>query len=120
CGIDVIAPGTKTTVQDHPGRLGYWAVGVPPSGPMDSLALRLGNRLLGNPEGAPALEMTMNGPALVFREGTVFTLMGADMGALLDGKPVARFVPVTAGAGQRLVVGGVRGAGARGYLCVPG
>ena len=44
--------GTLTTVQDWPGRQGYWAVGVPPSGPMDDRALRLGNRLLGNAEGA--------------------------------------------------------------------
>ncbi len=42
--IEVLEGGTQTTVQDYPGRLGYWAVGVPPSGPMDSLAFRLGNR----------------------------------------------------------------------------
>ncbi len=46
--IDVLAAGTQTTVQDWPGRLGYWDVGIPPSGPMDDLAFRLGNRLLGN------------------------------------------------------------------------
>ncbi|MFX5611559.1 hypothetical protein ABTD85_24290, partial [Acinetobacter baumannii] len=48
--VEVLSPGTQTTVQDHPGRIGYWAVGVPPSGPMDERALRLGNRLLGNAE----------------------------------------------------------------------
>ena len=37
--IEVLAPGTQTTVQDWPGRLGYWDVGVPPSGPMDALSL---------------------------------------------------------------------------------
>src|SRR5690606_32331773 len=46
--FDVLSAGTQTTVQDVPGRIGYWAVGVPPSGPMDSRALRLGNQLLGN------------------------------------------------------------------------
>lgn len=51
--LEVLSAGTQTTVQDYPGRTGYWAVGVPPSGPMDSLALRLGNRLLGNEEGPP-------------------------------------------------------------------
>ncbi len=50
--VEVITAGTQTTVQDFPGRLGYWAVGVPPSGPMDSRALRLGNALLGNPADA--------------------------------------------------------------------
>ena len=34
--IDVLEPGTQTTVQDWPGRIGYWDVGVPPSGPMDA------------------------------------------------------------------------------------
>ncbi|HSM27225.1 MAG TPA: biotin carboxylase N-terminal domain-containing protein, partial [Thioalkalivibrio sp.] len=43
--IDVLDPGTQTTLQDWPGRAGYWDIGVPPSGPMDSLAFRLGNRL---------------------------------------------------------------------------
>jgi urea carboxylase len=53
--VEVIDPGTQTTVQDYPGRLGYWHVGVPPSGPMDHLAFRLANRLVGNPEGSPGL-----------------------------------------------------------------
>ena len=47
--IEVLDGGTQTTVQDHPGRLGYWHVGVPPSGPMDALSFRLANRLVGNP-----------------------------------------------------------------------
>ena len=50
--IEVLAPGTQTTIQDWPGRVGYWAVGVPPSGPMDPLSFRLANRLVGNDEGA--------------------------------------------------------------------
>ncbi|HEX3597227.1 MAG TPA: biotin carboxylase N-terminal domain-containing protein, partial [Polyangiaceae bacterium] len=104
-GIDVLVPGTQTTIQDFPGRVGYWAVGIPPSGPMDSLALRLGNRVVGNAEGAAALEMTMSGPTLVFRSDAVFALTGADMRASLDGVPVERFAPLTARAGQRLVVG---------------
>ena len=53
--IEVLDGGTMTTVQDYPGRIGYWAVGVPPSGPMDSLSFRIGNQLLGNAEGAAAL-----------------------------------------------------------------
>ena len=60
--IDVIEPGTQTTIQDYPGRLGYWHVGVPPSGPMDALAFRIANRLVGNPEGAAGLEITVTGP----------------------------------------------------------
>ena len=62
--IEVVRPGMLTTVQDLPGRVGYWQVGVPPSGPMDDLSFRLGNRVLGNPEGAAGLECTRGGPAL--------------------------------------------------------
>ena len=43
--IDVLDAGAQTTVQDWPGRVGYWNVGVPPSGPMDQLAFRYANRL---------------------------------------------------------------------------
>ena len=50
--MDVLAPGVQTTVQDTPGRIGYWEIGVPPSGAMDPLALRIANRLIGNEEGA--------------------------------------------------------------------
>ena len=58
-----------STVQDHPGRLGYWAVGVPPSGPMDDLSFRIGNRLVGNADGAAGLELTAQGPRLLFHAG---------------------------------------------------
>ena len=44
-------------MQDHPGRLGFWAVGVPPSGPMDALTFRLVNRVVGNPDGTAALKL---------------------------------------------------------------
>ncbi len=61
--VEILRPGMLTTVQDWPGRVGYWHVGVPPSGPMDDLSFRLGNRALGNDEGAAGLECTLGGPA---------------------------------------------------------
>ena len=51
----------NTTIQDFPGRTGYWHIGVPPSGPMDSFAFRVANALVGNGEGAAALEVTLSG-----------------------------------------------------------
>ncbi|MCZ0990077.1 hypothetical protein O1M54_38935 [Streptomyces diastatochromogenes] len=51
--IEVVSGGTLTTVQDWPGRTGYWQVGVPPCGPMDDRSFRLGNRALGNPRARP-------------------------------------------------------------------
>ena len=118
--FEVLSAGTQTTVQDYPGRLGYWAVGVPPSGPMDDRALRLGNRLLGNPEGAAGLEITMSGPILRFNADAVVAVTGADIPVALDGaaQPMntALFVP----AGATLSLGTIAGAGARSYLAVRG
>jgi urea carboxylase len=118
--IDVLAAGTQTTVQDYPGRQGYWNVGVPPSGPMDDLAFRLGNRLLGNPADAAGLELTVSGPTLRFNAPTTVCLTGAAMAATLDDAPVPfwQTVPVPAGAVLRL--GTITGAGTRSYVCVRG
>lgn len=117
--VEVLRGGTMTTVQDWPGRLGYWDVGVPPSGPMDSLAFRLGNRLVGNDKHAAGLECTMVGPSLRFGFDTVIALTGADMGARLDGHPIATGLAVQVNAGQVLDLGkGVDGC--RAYLAIAG
>ena len=118
--VDVLDGGAQTTLQDYPGRLGYWAVGVPPSGPMDPLAFRLANRLLGNPETAAGLEITMTGPSLRFNAPCRIALTGADMGATLDGKPVPRWGVVAVARGGTLVMGAASGGGARAYLAVEG
>ncbi|MGE0392159.1 MAG: urea carboxylase [Vicinamibacterales bacterium] len=119
-GFDVVEPGMQTTVQDYPGRTGYWHVGVPPSGPMDTLAFRLVSRVVGNPEGAAGLECTMMGPTLRFHAATVIALGGADMQATLDGQPVPRWAAVAVRAGQVLRLGSARGPGSRAYLAVRG
>ena len=75
-----------TTVQDLPGRIGYWHVGVPPNGPMDDLAHRLVNRVVGNAEGAAALELTGAGPTLRFdRAGDRRARRGGDARSTVDG-----------------------------------
>ena len=81
--IEVIEPGVQTTVQDWPGRLGYWDVGVPPSGPMDALALRLANRLLGNrARCGRRSNAPLSGPTLQASTATrVIALCGAPMRA---------------------------------------
>ena len=116
--IDVIEPGTQTTIQDYPGREGYWHVGVPPSGPMDALAFRLANRLAGNPEGAAALEIAVTGPTLRFRAATMIALAGADFGARIDGNAVAPWTAIAVQKGALLEMGSVQSAGARAYLAV--
>ena len=118
--VDVLVAGTQTTVQDHPGRVGYWDIGVPPSGPMDDLAFRLGNRLLGNAASAAGLEITVTGPTLRFNAGSAVCLTGARLAADLDGAPVPWWEPFLVPAGATLRLGAVEGQGARAYLCVRG
>ncbi len=118
--FEVISAGTQTTVQDFPGRLGYWAVGVPPSGPMDSRALRLGNALLGNPEDAAGLEITMSGPILRFNTDAVVALTGAAIPVKLDDVEQPMCTAIFVPAGRTLTIGTIAGAGARSYLAVRG
>ncbi|HYC57294.1 MAG TPA: urea carboxylase [Candidatus Binatia bacterium] len=118
--VEVIEAGAMTTVQDWPGRLGYWHVGVPPSGPMDDLALRIGNRILGNAEGAAGLEVTLRGPTLLFHRASTVCITGAAVDALLDGQPCAMWEPVEVPAGFVLELGAIVGPGARSYLLVRG
>ncbi|WP_440091784.1 urea carboxylase [Pseudomonas syringae] len=118
--FEVLSGGTQTSVQDYPGRLGYWAVGVPPSGPMDSRALRQGNRLLGNAEGCAALEITMSGPLLRFNTDAVIAVTGAHIPITLDGEPCAMNTALLVRAGSTLALGTITGAGVRSYLCVRG
>ncbi|WP_454875916.1 urea carboxylase [Pseudomonas farris] len=118
--FEVLSAGTQTSVQDYPGRLGYWAVGVPPSGPMDSRALRLGNRLLGNDQGAAALEITMSGPLLRFNCEAVVAVTGAEIPLMLNGEAVPMNTTLLIPAGATLSLGTIGGAGARSYLCLHG
>ncbi|BFN28419.1 acetyl-/propionyl-coenzyme A carboxylase alpha chain [Pseudomonas sp. SCT] len=118
--FEVISAGTQTTVQDFPGRLGYWAVGVPPSGPMDNRALRMGNALLGNPEDAAGLEITMSGPILRFNTDAVVAITGAEIPVKLDDAPQPMCTAILVKAGSTLAIGTIVGAGARSYLAVRG
>ena len=119
-GIEVLEPGTMSTVQDWPGRTGLWDVGIPPSGPMDAVALRLANRIVGNPEGMAAVEMTATGATLLFNAPAVIALTGALMGATLDETPVPFWQPAVVKAGSTLRLGQIDGAGQRSYLAIQG
>ncbi|MFE1883627.1 5-oxoprolinase/urea amidolyase family protein [Streptomyces diastatochromogenes] len=118
--IEVVSGGTLTTVQDWPGRTGYWQVGVPPCGPMDDRSFRLGNRALGNPEGAPGLECTLQGPALRFSHATTVCVTGAPAPVTVDGTPVGQWEPVTVPAGAVLEVGAPLEHGLRTYVLFAG
>jgi len=116
--IQVHARGLLTTVQDL-GREGFGPLGVSPSGAADPISLRLGNRLVGNPQGAAALEMTLLGGTFLFPQGAVIALTGSDFGATLEGMPLDPWIAVDIRPGQTLRLGSTR-SGARCYLCVQG
>jgi urea carboxylase len=118
--IEILEGGTQTTIQDYPGRIGYWNVGVPPSGPMDHLSFRIANRLVGNDAGAAAIEFATMGGRLRFTSDTTIALTGADMGAKLNGKPVARWVAIDVKAGSTLSLGAASKEGIRAYLALRG
>lgn len=103
--IDVIEPGVQTSVQDWPGRQGYWDVGVPPSGPMDMHAHRAANTLVGNTPDAAALEITLAGPTLRFNTATVVAVTGAPAKVTLNGEVVPMWQAIDVPAGGTLSVG---------------
>ncbi len=117
--VEVLRPGTFTTIQDYPGRVGHWDVGVPPSGPMDDYAFRLANRIVGNHESAAGIECTLVGPMLKFHRDTIIALTGPPSEVTLDGIEVDRWAPIAVRAGQVLVIGRTT-AGCRSYLAVRG
>ena len=118
--VEVIEPGTQSTIQDYPGRSGYWQVGIPPSGPFDDYSFRLGNRLLGNPEGMPGLEFTLSGPTIKFHGPAKILLAGAIMSAKLDDSSVPLWQPIDVSAGQVLSLGSIEEQGCRSYLLFAG
>jgi biotin-dependent carboxylase-like uncharacterized protein len=112
CVMTVHEPGMFTTVQDL-GRPGLASQGVPESGAADALSLRVGNRLLGNPDAAAALECTLRGPTVSFSRDTWICVTGA------TSAPFNAGVPTLARAGVPVALGGLE-RGARAYLCVQG
>jgi biotin-dependent carboxylase-like uncharacterized protein len=99
-------PGLSTTVQDL-GRHGFQRYGVPTSGALDPLALRLANALVGNAPGVAALEILALGPTLVVEAESVrLALVGSEIGLAVDGTPVPAGRSVTASRGARISVGG--------------
>ncbi|MBL8137936.1 MAG: biotin-dependent carboxyltransferase family protein [Acidobacteria bacterium] len=114
----VLRPGLLTTVQDL-GRWGHQAVGVPVAGAMDTYSLRLANGLVGNPETAAALEVTLLGPTLRAEAPLVIAVAGAIFDLQVDGQPVAHGAPIALAAGSVLRFQ-ERRAGARAYLAVAG
>ena len=114
--VKVITPGMLTTVQDL-GRFGHAHLGVSPCGAADSLALRMANRIVGNPENAAALEMTLVGATLQFHELATIALAGAAIQSGSQSLPL--YEPLEIKPGFTLH-GGPLIDGARCYLAIRG
>ena len=117
-GLGIRSPGLLTTVQDG-GRYGHQHLGVPVAGPMDAVAYRVANAVVGNRPPAAALEVTLIGPEIEFRQAARFAVSGAAFALRLDGAAIPPNAPLHAAAGQRLAFGS-RGRGARAYFAVAG
>lgn len=116
--FSVVRAGALTTVQDL-GRAGHAHLGVPRSGALDEPALRLANRLVGNPEGAAALETTLTGCAVRLRRAATVAVTGAPCPVTVDGRPAAWGAPVRVPAGA-LVEAGAATNGVRAYVAFDG
>ncbi|PGG97465.1 urea carboxylase [Helicocarpus griseus UAMH5409] len=117
--IDIIAGGAYTLIEDYPGRPTIGR-GFSHSGPMDPLAFRIANALVGNPVGLEGLEITLSGPDLLFLGPAIVALCGAPMEAKLDGASFPMWTRVKINAGQRLTIGKTLAGGCRTYLAVYG
>ena len=100
--LEVLDGGVQSTVQDAEGMMGYWTVGVPPCGAMDSYSFKIGNKLLGNDLNTAGIELTMRGGTYRFRTTTSFCITGADMSATLDGETVPMYTVINASPMQEL------------------
>jgi 5-oxoprolinase (ATP-hydrolysing) subunit C len=117
--IAVLKPGLETTLQDYPGRVGMIQFGVPSSGPLDDWSFRLANLLVGNPQGACALECQFMGPQLRFDLDGVISVCGGDFAPTIEDKPISTWTSVQIQKGQTLSLGAAR-TGARAYLAIAG
>ncbi|KAK9450510.1 uncharacterized protein V1518DRAFT_414031 [Limtongia smithiae] len=115
--IELLAPGSYTTVQDYPGRIKLWKIGVPPSGPMDDYAFRLANTIVGNHSKSPAIECTLIGPSIKFHCDTVIAITGGETAPTLDGITVPMWEPIAVKTGQALIVGKII-TGSRSYIAI--
>ena len=116
--LKIITGGLQTAVQDL-GRVGHQGKGVPVGGAMDRVALRLGNLLVGNDEGAASLEAQLIGPAVRFDSDALIALTGGDLEATIDGNGVPLWHPIWVESGTTLRFGRPI-SGCRTYVAVAG
>jgi 5-oxoprolinase (ATP-hydrolysing) subunit C len=118
--VEVLEAGIQTTVQDFPGRPGMMAQGFFPAGPVDHFAHRAANLLVGNPESAAALEVTLGNFALRLEGGATVAVCGAEVAVTADGEPVPLWESRRVEPGSELRIGVSQGPGFRMYIAISG
>lgn len=116
--IKVLHPGLQTTVQDL-GRVGFYEIGMPPSGAMDRYSFIIANLLVGNMENAAALEVTYMGPKLQFQQDTIIAITGGEIPPKINGENAPQWEAIQVRAGDVLSFDFVK-QGARVYIAVAG
>ncbi len=116
--LKTIRKGALTTIQDL-GRYGYMKYGVSVSGAMDRFALRVGNVLVGNDEGAAGIEATVIGPKFVALSELKVAFTGADLSPEINGIRSPMWSGVNVKEGDVISFGVLR-SGCRAYVCISG
>lgn len=116
--FSVSAPGALTTIQDR-GRFGYQEVGISASGAMDELAFRLANKIIGNDDNAPALEITLLGPRLEVQKEVLIAVTGADLSFTINDQTVPLYTAIKVEKGDVIAFGAPK-KGMRAYIAVNG
>ncbi len=122
--LEVVRPGPLATVQDL-GRPGFGSVGVPSSGAADAASLVVGNRLVGNPDGAAGIELTLGRAAFRCGDVAVLAVTGAPAEVTVTtqaGLPVpeAGFGTQVAVSAGDLISIGTPTSGLRSYVAIAG
>lgn len=116
--MEVLQPGMLTTVQDL-GRYGYQEMGITAAGAMDEISFRLANRLVGNDDNAPGLEITLMGPKLKILSEALIAITGAQFPVKLNGKSAPMYKSFIVEEGDILEFGSTS-TNMRAYLSING
>jgi biotin-dependent carboxylase-like uncharacterized protein len=118
--VEILEPGIQTTVQDYPGRRGMLAKGFFPAGPMDHLAHRAANLLVGNGDDGATLEITLGSFRCRLDGEATVAFCGTEAPVTVDGEAIPLWESRRVPAGSELAIGIAPGPGFRVYLAVDG
>ncbi len=114
-----VKSSTPLCLLQDAGRFGVRHLGVTQGGALDWVSMSWANKLLNNPLNAAVIEVTLGGLTLLAESDCCLALAGADLGAMLDERPIAPWRSFFVRKGQQLRFTRPI-TGARAYLAAPG